>query len=81
MITTVEMYQTNDGKIHTSITAAEEYVLNQAAEIFVKRLPLQGCQGLNLTASEQYKIVDALTKDINTLKKLFSELELWLEER
>jgi hypothetical protein len=78
MITTVEMYKTNDGKTFDSVSKAEEYVLNHAAEIFANRLNLQE---LNLTASEQYKIVDALTKDINALTKLYNELQFWMDEQ
>lgn len=78
MIETIDMYRTNDGKTFDTVAKAEEYILNHAAEIFANRL---GLQELNLTASEQYKIVDALTKDINTLTKLYSELTFWLEEK
>ena len=78
MITVVDMYKTNDGKAFDNATKAEEYVLNQAAEIFAKRLDLQE---LNLTASERFKVIDALTKDINTLTKLYSELTFWMEEQ
>lgn len=77
MIEQIDMYKTNDGKTFDSVSNAEEHILNGAAEVIANRLSLSK---LNITSSERFKIVDALTKDIDTLTSLYNELNYWLAE-